>query len=286
MPGDSTIRGTVNLCFDFDAMSLWLGWGTRGARALSRGEFGARVGAPRILELLERHEVPSTWFIPGHTAETFPEVVFDVAARSHEIGNHGYLHEAFDTLGYDDVRSIIRRANDALERVTGQRPRGLRAPAGDFDGHLMEMLVDEGFAYDSSRFDGEYELYWARGLDQLPDNGPAVFGRRLDLVEVPLNNVMQDFIYFESNYGTPLLTGSCAPSQVEEIWLGQLEYMLANVAGGVLTLTMHPQAIGWGGRIGILDRFIDRCKSAGLRFATCATLADEFRLAQAQTAVA
>jgi peptidoglycan-N-acetylglucosamine deacetylase len=271
-------RASINLCFDFDADSLWMSWGARGSRALSRGEFGATIAVPRILDLLDSYDVRSTWFIPGHDAESYPQQAADVADRGHEIGNHGYVHEAFDKLPTHEVHRLIRKASDALYRVTGQRPRGMRVPNGDFTGDLLEFLCGEGFAYDSSRMDGEYQVYWARGKDLVRDDGPNVKGDQIDLVEVPLSWIMQDLIYFERNYDEPLLLGGFTPSMVEEIWRRQFDFMYDRVPGGVLTLTMHPQAIGWGGRISVLERFLDHLKSKpDVRFTTCGEIADEFR---------
>jgi peptidoglycan-N-acetylglucosamine deacetylase len=273
-----TARASINLCFDFDADSLWMSWGARGSRARSRGEFGVTIAVPRLLDLLDDYTVPSTWFIPGHDAESYPAQASMVADRGHEVGNHGYVHEAFDQLLTDEVHALIRKAQDALHNVTGQRPIGMRVPNGDFDGDLMEFLRDEGFLYDSSRMDGEYQVYWARGLDTVRDDGPNVRGEPVDLVEVPMSWVMQDLIYFERNYGNPLLLGGFTPSMVEEIWIRQFDYMYRNVSGGVLTLTMHPQAIGWGGRIGVLESFLNHVKSKnGVRFTTCSQTAEEFR---------
>jgi hypothetical protein len=154
----------------------------------------------------------------------------------------------------------------------------MRVPNGDFGGDLLEFLRDEGFQYDSSRMDGEYQVYWARGLDTVRDDGPNTKGATIDLVEVPMSWIMQDLIYFERNYANPLLLGGFTPSMVEEIWLRQFDYMYENVPGGVLTLTMHPQAIGWGGRIGVLERFLDHTQSKpGVRFTTCLQTAEEFR---------
>lgn len=275
-----TFRGSVNLCFDFDADSLWMSWGARGVRALSRGEFGATVAVPRILDLLDEYGVVSTWFVPGHDAETYPDQAKAVADHGHEIGNHGYLHEAFDAMSTDDVYHVIRKASKALENLTGQRPRGMRAPNGDFTGDLMEFLLDEGFSYDSSRMDGEYTVYWARGRDLVRDDAANIKGKQLDLVEVPLSWMMQDLIYFERNYDNPLLLGGFTPSMVEEIWFKQFDYMCERVPGGVMTVTMHPQAIGWGGRIGVLEHFIEHVNSKGdVRFTTCGQIAEEFRAA-------
>ena len=271
-------RATVLICVGFDAMALWIARGARGARALSRGEFGGRVGAWRLLDLLDRHSVTSTWFVPGHTAETFPEVTREVVARGHEVANHGYMHEDFERLTFDEIQSVVRRGAAALEGVTGQRPVGMRAPVGDFDGRLFEFLVKEGYEYDSSMWDGEYSLYWARGLDIVPDDGPVRFGTAVDLVEVPLSLMMQDFVYLEADLGQMGLNGRNTPRQVEEIWREQFDYMYEREPGGVLNVTIHPQTIGRGSRAAMLERFLEHCASRpGTRFTTCAAVAREFR---------
>lgn len=273
-------RATVVLSVHFDALSVWLGWGVPGtwSRTLSRGEFGGRVGAPRVLDILRHYGVVSSWMVPGHSAETFPEVTTRVANEGHEIGNHGYAHEDIGHLSLDEIRTVIRKGNDAIERLTGQRPRGMCAPAGEFDGHLLELLVEEGFTYDHSRHDGEFTVYWARGFDEVTTSGPVKWGPDLDLVEIPVNWLMQDFSYYERNYGTPQLSGACTPSQVEEIWTTQFDYMYERVPGGVMTLVVHPATVGWGSRAVVLERFIERVLSReGTRFATCEQVASDFR---------
>jgi peptidoglycan/xylan/chitin deacetylase (PgdA/CDA1 family) len=273
-------RATVTVTVDFDAICIWMSWGARGARVLSRGEFGAEVGAPRLLELFERLSIPTTWFIPGHSADTYPEVAARVAEAGHEIGHHGYLHEAFDELAGEEVRDVIRRGNEALRRSTGRRPTGMRVPAGDFDGSLFEILVDEGFRYDSSVI-GEFRPSWCRSRDELHDDRPPTRGEPLDLVELPLSFVMNDFSYFEFNYANPTLVGLSSPDHVFGIWSSQFDYMYDHEPGGVLNLTLHPQSIGWGLRIAMLERFLVHClEREGVEFATCEAVAARFREAE------
>jgi peptidoglycan/xylan/chitin deacetylase (PgdA/CDA1 family) len=254
-----------------------MSWGARGARVLSRGEFGATTGAPRLLSLFERLEIPTTWFIPGHTAETYPEITSEVAERGHEIGNHGYLHEMFDQLTLDRARVVIRNANDAIERIAGVRPAGIRVPAGDFAGGLFDVIVEEGFTYDSSLIGG-VEPFWCRRADELHDDGPNIKGETLDLVEFPIGFITNDFNHFEFNYGNPLLVGHDRPSDVEETWRGEFDYMYEHVPDGVMTLTLHPQCIGHGSRIAMLERFLVHCGSRpGVQFATLQTAEKDFR---------
>jgi hypothetical protein len=145
---------------------------------------------------------------------------------------------------------------------------------------LFEILEEFGFAYDSSLMGDDFFAYWCRGFDTYHELAPPEFGRTLDLVEVPISFVMNDFHHFEFNYGEPLLVGHDAPEHVESIFKAQFDYMYANCLGGTLTLIVHPQCIGQGLRLAMLERFIEHCKGHdGVRFATVGEVAGEFRVA-------
>jgi peptidoglycan-N-acetylglucosamine deacetylase len=279
--GEEKPRATVCLSVDFDAVSVWMQWGATGPKALSRGEFGATVGAPRLLDLLDRLGVSSTWFIPGHTADTWPVVTAQVAERGHEIANHGYLHESFESRTLDECRSIIRKGSDVLARLTGRRPKGFRLPIGDAPPDLFELLVEEGFVYDSSLCGDDFHLYRCRKADRVVRDGPNIFGEPLDLVEVPWSFIMNDFHHFEFSYANPTLPGHDSSSSVEEEFKAQFDYMHSSVPGGVVTLIVHPQSIGHGSRIAMLERFITYCLSKkGTRFATMDQVVSEHLASQ------
>jgi len=137
------MRATVCLTFDFDAISIWIGpMGATSPNMISRGEFGP-VGVERILKLLDREGIPATFFVPGHTADTYPESVRAIVAAGHEIG-HGYLHENPVALASrEEERAILERGLEALERVTGSRPVGYRSPAWDNSPHTIGLLPDK-----------------------------------------------------------------------------------------------------------------------------------------------
>lgn len=280
MADDST-RATVCLTLDFDATSLWFMLGSTGARSLSRGEFCATTGAPRLLALCERLGIPSTWYVPGHTADNFPEICAEIVRAGHEVGNHGYLHEDFGSLSVEQAVAAVEQGSDALERLTGVRPRGIRFPGGDIDGELLAQLPALGFTYDSSLF-GEYLPSWARGRHDIGERGRTVAGPQLDLVELPVSFIMSDFVNFEIVVSPPFPAAMSDPRQLEQVWRDQFEYMYEHVPGGNLMLMLHPQSIGWGSRIAMLERFLRWCgEHPGTRFATAETVADEFRAAQA-----
>ena len=124
-------RHLVCLTFDFDALSLWIARGMMSPTPISQGEFGA-VGAERILALLDAHAIPATWFIPGHTLETYPALCARIHAAGHEIGNHGYAHEAPVGLTREAEEAVLLRGNEAIRRITGvpfRQPASLPSPA-------------------------------------------------------------------------------------------------------------------------------------------------------------
>jgi peptidoglycan/xylan/chitin deacetylase (PgdA/CDA1 family) len=259
----------VCLSFDFDAMSSWIATGTRSPNAISRGEFG-RVGALRLLEWLRSRGLRSTWFVPGHTIEAFPAVVERILADGHEIGHHGYCHENPARLEKDAEREILERAIALILGASGQWPRGYRSPYGSFSASTLELLLERGFLYDSSMMADDFTPYYCRVGDLFPPDGPYVFGRTVDLVEVPFAWHLDDHPFFEHvSTRRGINPGLAAPSRVLEIWSGEFDYLSERLGAGVFTLTLHPQVIGRGHRLLMLERLLDHMERAPrVRFST------------------
>jgi peptidoglycan/xylan/chitin deacetylase (PgdA/CDA1 family) len=275
------VSATICLTFDFDAISLWIGpFGATSPSAISRGEFGA-VGARRILRLLDRAGIKASFFITGHTAETYPEIAREIAAAGHEIGHHGYLHENPIALGTRErEREVLLRGLAVLETVAGVRPSGYRSPSWDNSPYTVELLLEHGFRYESSLMASDFIPYWCRVGDEAPKDGPYTFGAEVDLVEMPVSWILDDFPHFENvRLESGLLTvGLSAASKVEEIWRGEFDFMYREVPGGVLTITMHPQVIGRGHRMLMLERLIEYFRGhEGVRFTTLGDAAEAFR---------
>jgi peptidoglycan/xylan/chitin deacetylase (PgdA/CDA1 family) len=249
-----TSRLTCALTFDFDAMSVWIGsYKSKNPSEISRGEFGA-VAIPRILDLLKRHDIPGTFCIPGHTAYAYPDLVKRIHDGGHEIAHHGWVHENpadFDEAG---ERANMERGFEALHQVCGVRPTGYRSPAWDFSDNTTNILQEFGFQYDSSLMGDDYTPYYMRAGDQAPDDAPYVFGKTIDIVELPITWTLDDFPYFElDSTGSGLKPASL----VEEIWRDEFAFAYRDVPGGLFNLTMHPQVIGRGHRLMMLERLID-----------------------------
>jgi peptidoglycan/xylan/chitin deacetylase (PgdA/CDA1 family) len=271
-----TELNTVCLTFDFDAMSVWLGVYPHVTPAmLSRGEFGARVGVPRILDLLRQFDIRATFFTPGHTAESFPEEVIAILKAGHEVGHHGYGHEDPSTQTPTEEQASLERGLAALEKVTGQRPRGYRSPSWDYSEVTLSLLVEYGFVYDSSLFADDFYPYHPRLGDQVSKDQPLRRGRPAPIWEFPVHFALDDWPHFTFNFN-PYRVGLSAPSKVFEIWAAEFDYMCAHAPGGVLTLTMHPQVIGRGHRMAMLERLIEHILAAGnVRFARLVDVAQE-----------
>lgn len=268
---------TVCLSFDFDTMSASILRGQDTPTMLSRGEFGARVGVLRVLDLLKEYGIRASFFIPGYSADSFPERVRAIHDQGHEIANHGYLHEppAQATHDAEQERSVLRKGSDTLERITGARPVGYRSPSWDLSEHSIRLLREEGFLYDSSLMADDFHPYLCREGDQINRDSGYVMGGETELVELPISWILDDFPYFELR---PQGSIMAAPSHVYEIWKGEFDYMYERVPGGVYTLTMHPQVIGRGHRIMMLERFIRHMRSrSGVSFATQQEVAEELK---------
>jgi peptidoglycan-N-acetylglucosamine deacetylase len=266
-------RLTVALTFDHDALSSSVERG-EGQVLLSRGEFGPRVGVPRILDLLARHGIPATFFVPGHTIATFPDSVASIVAAGHELACHGWAHEDLGSLPTDEQRSILERSRDAVGEAFGQAPTGFRAPYWSLADDTLALVEELGLAYDSSLMDDDVRLHRVRFGDR-HDRTRSELGREGRLVEVPISWTLDDWPQFEP--GRLGLGPMSAPSKVEEIWAAELRWAWEHEPGGVLTYTMHPEAIGRMSRIAMLHRLIELAESLdGVEFERLDTVVERW----------
>jgi peptidoglycan/xylan/chitin deacetylase (PgdA/CDA1 family) len=249
---------TVCLTFDFDAVSLWVSsFRQTTATPLSRGEFGANVGLGRVLGLLRAKQVKATFFVPAHTAASFPEQTRRILREGHEIGVHGYCHESPIGVSPSEEARLLDAAIAKLKSVLGEdfHPVGYRSPAWDLSSDSVAILNDRGFLYDSSMMADDFTPYRARTGDQV-DEELFVKGLTTPLIEMPVAWELDDFPYFTFT-NRPLFGAMHTPQHVYDCWKGEFDFCHRHVADGVFTLTMHPQVIGRGPRIEMLSRLID-----------------------------
>jgi peptidoglycan/xylan/chitin deacetylase (PgdA/CDA1 family) len=266
-------RSTVCLTFDFDALSVWLAYDRPTPAMLNRGEYGARVGVPRILDLLRSHGIRATFFVPGHTVESFPAETRAILDEGHEVAHHSYAHVDPSGQTEDEERADMERAWDVLERM-GVTPKGFRSPSADLSHSTLELVEQLGFVYDSSLMTDDYRPFRPRIGDRVARGVPLERGRDSRLWEIPLSFELDDWVHFQFNFD-PYRRGGSPPSEVLEIWRAEFDWMHEHVDGGVLTFTLHPQVIGRGSRVAMLDALIRHTGEAGARFAALEDVARE-----------
>ncbi len=269
--------GYVCLTFDFDGPSLWLARRQTTPTPVSRGEFGA-VAVPRILRLLERHNIPCTFFIPGHTIDTYPDTARMIVDAGCEVGLHGYAHEYGPRLSEEEERTILDRTFAQLNSLTGAPPKGYRAPSGDINPWTIDLLIEYGLSYDSSLMGHDYSPYWLRSGDKLHTDGPIEFGAPVDLVELPFSWHLDDYVHLEFvTFKNTALPGLQNPATMFNTFLSDVKWMVREVCHGVCTVTFHPQAIGRGGRLYEMERWIEQMNDLGVNYTRMCDVAEAWR---------
>ncbi|MFM9883956.1 MAG: polysaccharide deacetylase family protein [Burkholderiales bacterium] len=269
-------RHIVCLTFDFDALSPWIARGMTSPTPVSRGEFGI-VGARRLLALMARHQIKTSWFIPGHTIETYPDACAQVVEAGHEIGHHGWTHVPPANMTRVEEEEGLVRANEQIKKLSGRYARGYRSPSWDLSAHSVELLLKHGFFYDSSMMGDDYTPYRVRQGDVIELLKPAVFGPATRLVEMPISWSLDDYPHFEYvRMGTAIAPGLMNASDVLENWIDDFLYMKRNLDWGIITYTCHPFVIGRGHRMLMLERLIERLASEGAEFMTMEAAAGLF----------
>ena len=149
---------------DIDAVAGWIGsyGGGDSPDDISRGLFAGEVGTPRMLNLFKRNGIKATWFIPGHSIETFPEQVEEIVAAGHEIGMHGYTHENPIAMTAEQEEAVMRKCVALIEQVSGRRPTGYVAPWWEFSTITNELLLKLGIKYDHSLMHNDFTPYYVR----------------------------------------------------------------------------------------------------------------------------
>ncbi|HEX6006402.1 MAG TPA: polysaccharide deacetylase [Burkholderiales bacterium] len=270
-------RHIACLTFDFDALSGWIARGMTTPGPISRGEFGPNVALERILALLARCGVPSTWFIPGHTLETYPRACERVLAAGHEIGHHGWTHRPPASLSREEEEAELVRANDAIRKLTGRTARGYRSPSWDLSTHSVALLLEHGFIYDSSMMGDDYTPYRVREPDVIELERPAVFGKPTRLIEMPVSWTLDDYPHFEFiRTPTVVLPGLMNAQSVLGNWIDDFIYLRDHLDWGVITYTFHPFVIGRGHRMVALEKLVRTLADDGAVFLTMEQAVREF----------
>jgi peptidoglycan/xylan/chitin deacetylase (PgdA/CDA1 family) len=242
------VRAAAMFGFDLDAEAVMLADHPEVADYLdviAHQRYGPRVAVPRLLRMLDRVGLRTTFFIPGWVAETWPDVARSVRDAGHEIGHHGYLHESVRGVDEATEEGYLLRGLEALDTVLGVRPIGYRAPSWDMNFGTSALIAKHGFRYDSGLMDSDHPYRLAAG-------GEAT------LTELPVHWSLDDWNrwnYVPGYASSPILR----PSDVEDAWAEELEAIVE--IGGLFNLTMHPFVSGRPARAAAIERLIERARS-------------------------
>ncbi len=244
-------RVAVLLSFDVDNETIPIRFGEPTIGELSQGQYGARVGLRRVIDLLDRNRIPATFFIPAVSLLITPEMTSVIKQSGrHEFGVHGWIHERNATLPADIERELVQRAIDTLTKLTGSRPVGYRAPSWNFSPNTLKIVRDLGFLYESSLMadDSPYEL--------------VADGQPTGLIELPVEWILDDAPLVD-----PRGNAYSPPRDLVQVWIDEFDKAYAE--GGMFLLTMHPHISGHRSRITALERLIAHIRSKpGVWFGT------------------
>ena len=259
------VRAAAMFGFDLDAEAVMLADHPEVADYLdviAHQRYGPRVAVPRLLRMLDRVGLRTTFFIPGWVAETWPDLARSVRDAGHEIGHHGYLHESVRGTDEATEESYLLRGLEALDTVLGIRPIGYRGPNWEVSFSTPALLTKHGFRYDTGMMDSDHPYRLAVSAEP---GAPSI-------VELPAHWSLDDWEPY--NY-LPGITGSgviASPADVIARWTLELEALVEE--GGLFMLTNHPFVSGRASRAAGLGRLIARAQEIdGLWIATAAEIA-------------
>jgi peptidoglycan-N-acetylglucosamine deacetylase len=275
---------------DVDAVAGWLGsyGGEDSPDDISRGLFAGEVGSPRLVGLFKKYNLRTTWFIPGHSAETFPDQMKAVANAGHEIGVHGYSHENPIAMTREQEEAILDKCLDVLSKLSGKRPTGYVAPWWEFSPVTNELLLERGIKYDHSLMHNDFHPYYVRVGDtwtkidysKHPDAWmkPLVRGKETDLIEIPASWYLDDLPPMMFIKKAPNSHGFVNPRHLEESWRDQFDWVYRENDYAVFTMTIHPDVSGRPQVLLMLERLIEHIqKHDGIKFLTFDEIADDYK---------
>jgi peptidoglycan/xylan/chitin deacetylase (PgdA/CDA1 family) len=275
---------------DIDAVGGWLGsyGGEDSPSDIQRGMYSGEVGTPRLLRLFQKYDVPATWFIPGHSIETFPDSVKMIVDSGHEIGAHGYSHENPIAMTPKQEEDVLAYCVELIEKVSGKAPRGYVPPWWEMSSVTPALLQKYGFTYDHGQGFGDFTPFYARvgdswtKIDYTKEAAewmkPLERGEVIDLVEIGANWYMDDLPPMMFIKKAPNSAGWVNPRDVEQWWKDQFDWVYREQDYGVYAFTIHPDVAGRPQVLLMLERMIEYINGhEGISWVTMEDAADDFR---------
>ena len=275
---------------DVDAVAGWLGsyGGEDSPCDISRGIFAGEVGTPRLVRLFDKFGIKTTWFIPGHSIETFPEQTKLVVDAGHEIGMHGYSHENPIAMTPEQEEAVLDKCIDLIDRVAGRRPSGYVAPWWEFSPVTNELLLKKGIKYDHSLMNNDFHPFYVRVGDSWKpidySRHPSTWmeplkrGRETDLIDIPGSWYLDDLPPMMFIKKAPNSFGFVNPHDIEELWRDQFDWVYREYDYAVFTITIHPDVSGRPQVLAMHERLFSYISGhPGVRIHTFDEIADDFR---------
>ncbi|KAH9939388.1 glycoside hydrolase/deacetylase [Epithele typhae] len=255
---------------DVDAVAGWLGsyGGEDSPLDISRGVFAGEVGTPRLLKLFAKYNIKTTWFIPGHSLDTFPEQMAAVRDAGHEIGLHGYSHENPVSMTFEQQLDILNHTHEMLTKFcNGVPPKGSVAPWWETSKEGTMILLDKGIEYDHSNMAHDSQAYYLRDQDLWTKIDyqakaetwmkPLVRGKETGLVEIPANWYLDDLPPMMFIKSSPNSHGWVNARDVEQLWKDMFTYLYREEENFIFPITIHPDVSGRPHVLLMLERFIE-----------------------------
>jgi peptidoglycan/xylan/chitin deacetylase (PgdA/CDA1 family) len=275
---------------DVDAVAGWLGsyGGADSPSDIQRGVWAGEIGTRRLLKLFERYDLRTSWFLPGHSIETFPRQMRQVADAGHEIGAHGYAHENPVAMTPRQEEDVLERSVTLIEKLTGRRPRGYVAPWWEMSNVTAELLLKYGFSYDHSQSYRDFVPFYARvgdrwgkidySMSAMEWMHPLEHGREIDLVDIGANWYIDDLPPMMFMKASPNSHGFVNPRDIEQLWRDQFDWVYRELDYGVFPFTIHPDVSGRPQVLLMLERLIEYLSGhGGVRWVTMEEIAEDFR---------
>ena len=274
---------------DVDAVAGWLGsyGGEDSTLDISRGLFAGEVGVPRLVKLFDKYRMKTTWFVPGHSIETFPGELKLVVDAGHEIGLHGYSHENPMVMTPQQEEDVLDKSIELVQRLSGKHPRGYVAPWWELSPVTVDLLIKKQIKYDHSFMHRDFVPYYLRTGDNWTKIDyskaaahwmkPLMRGRQTRLVEIAASWYLDDLPPMMFIKASPNSHGFVNPRQLEEIWRDQFDWVYRELDYAAFTITVHPDVSGRPQVLLMLERIIEHISGhAGVRWATFEDIADDF----------
>lgn len=255
---------------------------------IQRGIFATEVGVPRLLRLFKKYEMRTSFYIPGHSLETFPKEMDMIVEAGHEIGAHGYLHENPVAMTPSQEEDVLVKSIELIKGLTGEAPKGYVAPWWEMSAVTAALLQKYGFSYDHSQSYRDFQPFYARVGDEwnVIDYSktakewmhPLKHGKEIDLVDIGANWYVDDLPPMMFMKNVPNSHGFVSPRDIGQMWIDQFDWVYREMDYGIFPITIHPDVAGRPQVLLMLERVIDHINThSGVEWVDFNTIADDFR---------